>query len=193
MKIAILLGSVRMGRQTHKAAYYLKKKLENRNIETDLIDLAESPLPVMKERVGHHPDPPENAVDISERLNEADALLLVTPEYHSSISGALKNAIDYYWSEFQKKPIGVVAASAGEFGGINASTHLQQIILGMGAYPMPLNLLVPRVHQAFDDSFKPQDENVIKSTENFLDEFLWFTDALHQKKIAEQQHKEEVA
>lgn len=193
MKITILLGSVRMGRQTHKAAYYLKKKLDNRNIESDLIDLAKDPLPVLKERVGHHPDPPENAVDISERLNEADALLLVTPEYHGSVSGVLKNAIDYFWSEFQKKPIGVVAASAGGFGGINASTHLQQIILGVGAFPMPLNLLVPRIHQAFDDSFEPQNEEIIKSTEKFLDEFLWFADAIHQKKIAGQEYEEEVA
>ncbi len=46
MKIAILLGSVRMGRQTNKAAYYLKKKLENRDIETDLIDLADKPCPI---------------------------------------------------------------------------------------------------------------------------------------------------
>ena len=193
MKIAILLGSVRMGRQTHKAAYYLKKKLENRNIETDLIDLAEEPLPVLKERVGHHPDPPENAVEISKRLHEGDALLLVTPEYHGSISGALKNAIDYYWNEFQKKPIGVVAASAGGFGGINASTHLQQIILSVGAYPMPLKLLIPQVHDAFDESYEPQNENIEQSAENFLDEFLWFADALHQKKIAEQEYGEEVA
>lgn len=193
MKITILLGSVRTGRQTHKAAYYLKEQLSNRNIETDLIDLAEDPLPVLKERVGRHPEPSKNAVDISERLHEADAILLVTPEYHSSISGALKNAIDYYWSEFQKKPIGVVAASTGGFGGINASTHLQQIILGMGAYPMPLNLLVPRIHQAFNDSFEPQNENIIKSTEKFLDEFLWFADALYQKKMEGQEYEEEVA
>lgn len=193
MKIAILLGSVRMGRHTHKAAYYLKKELENRNIETDLIDLAEEPLPVLKERVGHHPDPPENAVEISERLHKGDALLLVTPEYHGSISGALKNAIDYYWSEFQKKPIGVVAASAGGFGGINASTHLQQIILSVGAYPMPLKLLIPQVHDAFNESYKPQNKKIEQSTENFLDEFLWFADALNQKKAAERGYGEEVA
>jgi NAD(P)H-dependent FMN reductase len=181
-----------MRRQPHRAAYYLKKKLKNRNIETDLIDLAEEPVPVLKERVGCHPDPPENAVEISERLHQADAILLVTPEYHSSISGALKNAIDYYWSEFQKKPIGVVAASAGGFGGINASTHLQQIILGVGAYPMPLNLLVPRIHKAFDESNEPQNEKIVQSTENFLDEFLWFADALHQKKTKKEEYEEEV-
>lgn len=193
MKIAILLGSVRMGRQTHKAAYYLEEKLTNRNIQTDLIDLAETQLPVLRERVGQHPEPPENAEEISKRLHNADALLLVTPEYHGSISGVLKNAIDYFWSEFQKKPIGVVAASSGGFGGINASTHLQQIILSVGAYPMPLKLLVPQVHKAFDESYEPQNKKIIKSTEKFLDEFLWFADALHQKKTADQEYEEEVA
>jgi NAD(P)H-dependent FMN reductase len=171
-----------MGRHTHKAAYYLKNELINRNIETDLIDLAEDPLPILRERANHHPDPPENALQISERLHNADALLLVTPEYHGSVSGVLKNAIDYYWHEFKKKPIGVVATSAGKFGGINASTHLQQIILSIGAYPMPLKLLVPQVDSAFNEDFEPQNNNIIKSTEGFLDEFLWFADALHQKK-----------
>lgn len=193
MNIAILLGSIRMGRQTHKAAYYLKNKLENRNIGTDLIDLAEDSLPVLKERVGHHPDPPEEAVDISNRLDGADAILFVTPEYHGSISGVLKNAIDYFWSEFQKKPIGVVAASAGSFGGINASTHLQQIILSISSYPMPQKLLIPQVHKAFDESYEPQHEQIVKSTEDFLDEFLWFADALHQKKISSSNVEGEVA
>ncbi|MDR8393761.1 NAD(P)H-dependent oxidoreductase [Aliifodinibius sp. S!AR15-10] len=183
MKVAILLGSVRMGRQTHKAAYYLKNELINRNIETDLIDLAEDSLPILRERAGHHPDPPENALQIGERLDDADALLLVTPEYHGSISGVLKNAIDYYWSEFKKKPIGVVTASAGSFGGINASHHLQEIILSIGAYPMPMKLLVSGVGNAFDDSFEPQHDDIVKSTDKFLDEFLWFADAIHQKKI----------
>lgn len=182
MKIAILVGSVRMGRQTNKAAYYLKEQLTNRNIETDLIDLAENPLPILKERVGHHPQPPENAVQISDRLDEANAIIWISPEYHGSISGNLKNAIDYFWSEFQKKPIGTVTTSAGGFGGINASHHLQQIILSIGAYPMPLKLLIPRIHTAFDEDYEPQNENIIESTDNFLDEFLWLADALARKK-----------
>lgn len=190
MKVAIILGSVRMGRQTHKAAYYLKKALNKQSVETDLIDLAEEPLPVLEERAGYHPDPPKHVLQIGERLDEADAILLISPEYHGSISGALKNALDYYWSEFQKKPIGVVTTSAGKFGGINASSHLQHIILSLGAYPMPLKLLVPGIHEAFDDTFKPQNEQIVKSTDKFLDEFLWFTDALHQKKVNERTYSE---
>lgn len=193
MKIAIILGSVRMGRQTHKAAYYLKQKLSDRNIAIDLIDLAKEPLPVLKERVGRHPEPPENVSAISKRLHQADALILVTPEYHGSISGALKNALDYYWSEFQKKPIGVATTSAGKFGGISASKHLQEIILSLGAYPMPLKWLVPRIHNSFDDKYTPQDDHIIESSEHFLDEFLWFADAIYQKKQQNENKKEVIA
>lgn len=193
MKIAILLGSVRKGRQTHKAAYYLKQKLSDRNIATDLIDLAKEPLPVFKKRVGRHPESPENVSSISKRLHQADALILVTPEYHGSISGALKNALDYYWSEFQKKSIGVATTSTGKFGGINASNHLQEIILSIGAYPMPLKWLVPQIHNSFDDNYKPKHDRITESSENFLDEFLWFADAIYQKKQSNKNKKEVIA
>ena len=183
MKIAILLGSVRIGRKSHKAAHYLKKQLKKRGIETDLIDLAKDPLPILRERINRDPEPPNKALEIGDRLDQADAILLVTPEYHGSFSGALKNAIDYFRNEFRKKPIGVVTTSTGAFGGINASTQLQHIILSVGAYPVPLKLLVPRVDQAFNDSFEPQNDAIIESTNRFLDEFLWFADALYQKKI----------
>lgn len=189
MKIAILLGSVRLGRQSHKAAWYLQKEIGKQGIETDLIDLAEDPLPIFRERINNNPEPPEKAIEIGRRLSKADAILMVTPEYHGSITGALKNAIDYYRDEFRKKPIGVVTTSTGAFGGINASTQLQHIILSVGGYPVPLKLLVPRIHQAFNDSFEPQNDAIIKSAGRFLNEFLWFADALYQKKL--NQYKKE--
>jgi azobenzene reductase len=185
MKVAILTGSVRPGRESHKAAYYLKNKLSERNVETDLIDIIDYPLPVM----GHHNDGnadiPELVRDLSDRLHAADAIIFVTPEYHGSISGALKNTLDYFWSEFSKKPIGVAAASAGKFGGINASNQLQHVILSLGAYPVPRKLLVPEVQTAFDNSYTPQNDQLIRSTETFLDEFLWFAESVYQRKERE--------
>ncbi len=145
MKVAILLGSLRIGRQSHKIARYLKTRLHEKDVIADLIDLAENPLPIMK----IHPQHPPEAQQISVRLQEADALLFVTPEYHGSFSGVLKNAIDYFWEEFQKKPIGVVTVSAGKMGGINASTQLQHVILSLGAFALPTKLLVPEIQTVF--------------------------------------------
>lgn len=187
MKIAILLGSVRKGRNSHLIAYYLEKKLKQRGIDTDLIDLAKESLPVLEERVGHDPQLPEKVQEISTRLNNGDALIFVTPEYHGSFSGALKNALDYFWSEFSKKPIGVVAVSSGKMGGINASTQLQHVVLSLGAYALPLKLLVPEIHDAFNELNEPKQERLAKSAQRFLDEFLWFSEAI----VKAKQSKEE--
>ncbi|MCC5905072.1 MAG: NAD(P)H-dependent oxidoreductase [Balneolaceae bacterium] len=191
MKVTILLGSVREGRESHRPARYVAAKLKEKGIETNLIDLAEERLPIL----GYETGSSEETIQIKkigEQMDESDGLIFVTPEYQASFSGAIKNAIDHYYPEFHKKAIGVVATSAGGMAGINASSQLQDVILGVGAFPMPMKLLVPHVHKAFDDSFKPQNGKVVKMTEQFLDEFLWFSDALVQKKKAENE-KEQAA
>lgn len=184
MKIGILLGSTRIGRQSHKVAHYLEMKLQERGVATDLIDLADDPLPILEERAGRHPQVQARIQALSVRLHEADALVFVTPEYHGSFSGVLKNAIDHFWEEFGKKPIGVVAVSAGKLGGINASAQLQHVILSLGAFPLPTKLLVSEVQNAFDESLQVKGEQVVKSTQRFLDEYLWFARAIVQAKQA---------
>lgn len=182
MKIAILLGSARIGRQSHKVARYLSNELVKRGFDTDLIDLAEDPLPLLEDKAGQNPDEVEQRRKVSRRLSVADALLFVSPEYHGSFSGVLKNALDYFWSEFQKKPIGVATVSSGKMGGINASTQLQHVILSLGAYPLPLKLLVSEVHTAFDNEFNIVREQLTSSAGRFLDEFTWFAEAITEKK-----------
>ncbi|WP_437969395.1 NADPH-dependent FMN reductase [Sorangium sp. So ce260] len=184
MKIGILLGSTRTGRQSHKVAHYLEKKLQERGVATDLIDLADNPLPILEERAGRHPQVQARVQALSARLHEADGLVFVTPEYHGSFSGVLKNALDHFWEEFGRKPIGVVAVSAGKLGGINASTQLQHVVLSLGAFAMPTKLLVSEVQSAFDESLQPRSEHVVKSTQRFLDEYLWFARAIVQAKQA---------
>jgi azobenzene reductase len=100
MKIAILIGSIRQGRQSQKIAHYLQRQLQAKGLHIDLIDLAENQLPMLEERVGRHPQLPQEVHDLSTRLHAADAVIMVTPEYHGSFSGVLKNALDYFYGEF---------------------------------------------------------------------------------------------
>ncbi len=191
MKIAILSGSIRKGRRSHKIAV----ELQNRFIRagfgaTDVIDLGETALPLLEDERFHLNSSPTPAMsDIHHRLNDADAIIFLSPEYHGSYTGTLKNAIDYFWSEFTKKPIGVVAVSAGKFGGINTSTLLQQLVLSLGAFPMPTKLLVPMVENAFNENDVVIDEPLSKSIDKFVSEFTWFADAIISKKTGRRQQR----
>lgn len=178
MKITILAGSVRKERQSFSLAFYLQVELQKRGIQTGLIDLAKITLPIF----GQEGSDQSNVKHIGEQLKQSEAIILVTPEYHGSFSGALKNALDYYWVEFQKKPIGVAAASTGKMGGINASTQLQHVVLSLGAYPIPIKLLIPEVDSAFDLDYQPKNKSVGDAAEKFLDELLWLAEAVAVKK-----------
>lgn len=184
MKVAILLGSIRIGRQTHKIAYYVEQKLKERGVDTVMIDLANHPLPFMDERAGRLANLSGEIASMGVQLKEADAILLVTPEYHGSFTGVLKNALDYYWSEFARKPMGVIATGSGRLGGINASTQLQHVILSLGAYALPFKLLIPEIQHAFDEHMQPLREDVVKNTKRFLDEFMWFANAIVEYRMA---------
>ena len=178
MRVAIIIGSIREGRQSQKAAYFLQKKLAARMIDTDIVDLAEYPLPIMEERITSDPNPPANALLISKKLVNADAMILVTPEYQGSFTGVLKNALDYFLPEFSKKVIGVATTAGGRMGGINASVQLQHVILSMGAYPLPQKFIVSEIQNAFDQEFNPKQELLAKQGEKFIEEFVWFAQAI---------------
>lgn len=188
MKCAIILGSIRIGRQSHRIAYYLERKLRERGIDVIMIDLAEHPLPMMEEDNGTLRSQADDISIIGSQLKEADSMILVSPEYHGSFSGVLKNALDFYWAEFKKKPIGVVTTGSGKMGGINASTQMQHVVLSLGAYPLPTKLLIPEIQYAFNDQYDPLREDIIKNTDRFLNEFTWFANAIVRAK-AEQPQK----
>lgn len=167
MKIAILIGSSRIGRQSHKIAYYLDRRIRQRGLYVDVIDLG------------------KEVHDLSERVHRADALIFVTPEYHGSFSGVLKNTLDNLGREFYRKPIGVVTVSSGKMGGLAAVAQLQHVILSIGAFALPTKLLVPDVQTAFDDHFELVHERTSKSALKFIDEYLWLTEAVYDKKDKE--------
>lgn len=182
MNITLILGSIRSGRQSHPIAHYLKEKLQQYGINSFLIDLLENPLPLMEERVGYHPHLPEEVEIVSRQLHKADGLIFISPEYHGSFSGVLKNALDYFWEEFKKKPIGVVGISAGKFGGINASSQLQQLVLSLGAFPLPNKLLVSNVAHVFDPQEHSYQESFVEAADKFLKEYIWFAQAITAKR-----------
>jgi chromate reductase, NAD(P)H dehydrogenase (quinone) len=88
-------------------------------------------------------------------VEEADAVLIATPEYNSSVPGALKNALDwasrpFATNAFRNKPVAVVASSAGAFGGVWAAADLRKILSTMGSRVAEVEVAVGHADQKFD-------------------------------------------
>jgi len=130
LKIAIVTGSTRPGRNNEAVAswvYRLAK--ERKDAEFELVDVASYNLPVYDE-----PIPPlfgqyshEHTKAWSDKIGSFDAYVFVTPEYNHSTSGALKNAIDYLYREWNNKAAGFVSYG-GHAGGARAVEHLRLIM-----------------------------------------------------------------
>lgn len=184
--IVVLSGSIRQGRQTHQLAVYLQKQLSSRpNVEATLIDLVENYLPLLDKNPDEYIQQKHPIVSaMAQWLQAADAVVWVSPEYHGSFSGVLKNALDYFWHEFDHKPIGIAAAASGKFGGINASTQMQHLALSIGGFAMPYKLIVPHIDRAFDEQNMPLDAGLNSNVNTFIDELLWLTEAIVRQKKA---------
>lgn len=179
LKMMLVIGSVRLGRQSHKVARCLEHVLgQFTHARTDTLDLLKDPLPMMDERYDLHPDPPAVMREVGARIRAADAFIFVSPEYGGSYPGVLKNLTDVFGRQMTGKAIGVVTTSAGKLGGIGASHQLQHLILSMGSYPMPLKLLVPFVHEAFDEGLKPVTAELATGADRFVRSFLEFATAI---------------
>ena len=91
-----------------------------------------------------------------EVVREADAVFFATPEYNSSIPGALKNALDWAsrplaTNAFRNKPVAVVGSSAGAFGGVWAAAELRKVLGAMGARVTEVELAVGHAGEKLDD------------------------------------------
>ncbi|HZR18436.1 MAG TPA: NADPH-dependent FMN reductase [Verrucomicrobiae bacterium] len=189
--IPLIVGSTRRDRQSIKVARFVLARLRLRkNVESVLLDLLEYNFPIMEERLHHRDDPPPRLVEYAGHIARADSIIIVTPEYNNGYPGVLKNALDYLLPEYERKPVGIVTVSAGGYGGITCLAQLRLVTVGMGAFPIPENLAVSRVHEAFSDDGTPADHGYERRADVFLDEVLWFSEAIQDRKAKEKSHNE---
>jgi chromate reductase len=101
-------------------------------------------------------NPPGTVVALRKRVREADAILIVTPEYNSSIPGVLKNAIDWASrphgrSAWSGKPAAIMGASLGAIGTARAQSHLRQIFVFLNMFPINQpEVLIGNAAERFD-------------------------------------------
>jgi len=137
--VPILLGSVRRGRQSPKVAKFLMSRLGRYpSAETEILDALDFDFPVMEERFHNREDPPPRMAELASKIERADGLLLVSPEYNHGYPGVVKNLLDYFYPEYRRKPVGIVTVSAGSFGGLRALEQLRPVFLALGDTASPL-------------------------------------------------------
>jgi NAD(P)H-dependent FMN reductase len=129
IKLAIIIGSTRPGRNAEAVARWVHEIARQRNdVDVDLIDLQDFNLPLLDEPVppsmGQYSKPHTKAW--AEKIDSFDAYVFVTPEYNHGPSAALKNAIDYLYREWNNKAAGFV--SYGSAGGVRAVEQLRLVM-----------------------------------------------------------------
>ncbi len=125
--IGIIIGSTREGRFGEKPAQWIHEIASQRtDLAFELIDLRDHPLPFFNESMSPAWAPVKNeaAQRWADKLATLDGLIVVTPEYNHGPSAVLKNAFDYAYKEFGRKPIGFVG-----YGGVGAARAVEQLRL----------------------------------------------------------------
>ena len=162
MRILAISGSLRSGSQN---ALLLRaaSELAPSSVELEVWDgLREVPPYDQDEDV--EPAPPAVAA-LRAAVASADGVLISTPEYNSSIPGALKNALDWAsrplaTNAFRSKPVAVIGSSAGMFGAVWAQAELRKVLSAMGARVAEVEVAVGRAGEKFDADGRLVDEEI---------------------------------
>jgi NAD(P)H-dependent FMN reductase len=180
--VPVLLGTTREGRKSMFIAIAAQQALVRRGAESFVLDLVEHPLPVLVERRRRLDPVPATVEDVGQILENAEALMIVTPEYNWGVPGPLKNALDHFGPELAKKPVGIVTVSAGPGGGRLALAALLPTMASFGALVVPKFAMVGSVDDKLDSSGGLTDGRTLSAIDGVAGELLWWLEASRLKR-----------
>lgn len=164
-KVLALAGSLRTDSYNKKLVKVAARGAESAGAQVTLIDLREFELPIYDGDIETASGLPAGAKRLKKMFIESDGVLIASPEYNSSISGALKNAIDWIsrpepgeapFVAFSGKVAGLLAASPGAYGGLRGLVEVRRILGNIMMHVLPDQMVVAKAHEAFaeDGSLK---------------------------------------
>ncbi|SDN89668.1 NADPH-dependent FMN reductase [Alkalicoccus daliensis] len=178
MKLAALIGSVRKDSFNRKIADFIGERYQS---DFTLEKLGIQELPYFDQ--DQETDPPESVRTFKQKVKDADAILIVTPEYNHSVPGILKNAIDWVSRidlVMAGKPVLMIGASPGFLGTVRCQLHLKQILAapGVSALVLPGNeVFIGEVHKKMDDTGKITDEGTVEFLDGVMKNFKTFIES----------------
>lgn len=177
MNIEIVSGSPHKSSVTHRVVLYLQKYLSANTAHTiQIIDVRDWPLDVLQQKIYRSvEETPAQLQPLAKRMFNADAFILVSPEYNGSYTPALKNLFDHF-PKRSHKAFGIVTASPGILGGVRASQQMQLLINALFGIASPHMLITPQVDKKFDEHGDLIDSSFQKNINVFVSEFLWLAE-----------------
>jgi chromate reductase, NAD(P)H dehydrogenase (quinone) len=160
-KILAFSGSLRVESFNQKMVSVAAEGARQAGAEVTVISLREYPLPLMDEDLEAASGLPENAKKLKELFKGHHGVLLASPEYNGSVSGALKNAIDWVsrplgddepLEAFGNKAWCIMSASPGGLGGIRGLIHLRSLLGGIRVHVIPQQHAMGGAGDLFDGS-----------------------------------------
>lgn len=139
-----------------------------------MVDLRDFAMPLFDEDLEAQTGPPQGATQLKKLMIASDGFLISSPEYNSSISAVLKNAIDWAsrpaagempLAAFSGKTAVIMAASPGAIGGLRGLVHLRAILGNINMIVLPEQRAIPTAHHAFDDDGRLKDNAIHKAVE----------------------------
>jgi NAD(P)H-dependent FMN reductase len=171
--IPVILGTVRKGRMSEHAARLVQAEVAKRaGVKTELIDIRQVAI-----RIDDAGEAIKDPV-FAEKMNRADALVIVSPEYNHGYSGLLKHVLDSCLKEYIHKAAGVVGVSAGPFGGTRGIQDLLPVLRELGLVCIFWDVNFSSVHKAFDKEGNLLDPAVPGRIGKFLEELIWMAKAM---------------
>jgi NAD(P)H-dependent FMN reductase len=171
--LPLILGTSRQGRKSEHVANFILGEMKKRpEIETDLIDVRT--LKMTLDNAGGDMQDPEYA----KKINRADGIAIVVPEYNHSCPGLLKHALDMCLKEYVHKAVAFCGVSAGPFGGARVIENMVPVMRELGLVVTFTDVNFSRVGDAFDEAGKLKDEKYVGRVAKFLDELVWMSRVL---------------
>src|SRR6267154_5547038 len=161
LKILVIPGSLRTGSLNARLAAVAALELVQSGAEVTRISLSDFPLPIYDGDLQAKSGVPKHAVNLKRMIGAHHGVLMVTPEYNSSVPALVKNTIDWITrvqdphetrgQVFRERPFAIAAASEGRLGGTRALAALRLILSACHAIVVPNQLALSFADQAYDD------------------------------------------
>ena len=161
LKILVIPGSLRTGSLNARLAAAAAYQFAQAGAEVTRISLADFPLPIYDGDLQSKSGVPKNAINLKRMIGAHHGVLMVTPEYNSSVPPLVKNAIDWVTrvqdahetrgQVFRERPFAIAAASEGRLGGTRVLAALRLILSACHAMVIPNQLALSFASEAYDD------------------------------------------